>query len=45
MRITPKVLSTGIGEGIDTGMTGQQDEGMSDITTCEVLRGLCGETS
>lgn len=40
MRIAPKVLSTGIGEGIYTGMTGQQVEGMSDITTCEVLRDL-----
>jgi len=45
MRNAPKVLSTGIREGIYTCMTGQQDEGMSDITTCEVLRDLRGETS
>jgi hypothetical protein len=44
MRNAPKVLSTGIREGIYTSMTGQQYEGMSDMTTCEVLRYLWGET-
>jgi hypothetical protein len=40
MRNAPKILSTGIREGIYTGMTGKQYEGMSDMRTCEVLRDL-----
>jgi hypothetical protein len=40
MRNAPKVLSTGMREGIYTGMTGKQYEGMSDMRTCGVLRDL-----